>query len=303
MEKIEDNQQAQTKILEEFQNIQLDTEKMLLQAIEDREQAIVDKLKEEADALRDASDKYTEGLSEALNKERELYNQNENEQTLSRLQRQLAILQRSGGSASAIKSLQDQIESQMQDQYFTERENEINVIKEASDKQLEKMQTQIDLMTEALEYQKENGLWWPEVYDKMNNWDANSMAAFVAEWTKEFKSLSALDVQKKMSDNLKTIEKWVEYNATKSGFDNFVKTIKESDYGINDKNRAEMIAGGRVAYATALEETHDEAAAQQAAKDWWLRKKEEAQAPGAKKNGNGSATGGNGGSGNKNVYW
>ena len=39
--------------------------------------------------------------------------------------------------------------------YFEAQENQINAIQEASTNQLEKLQTQIDIMTETLEYQKD----------------------------------------------------------------------------------------------------------------------------------------------------
>ena len=45
--------------------------------------------------------------------------------------------------------------------------DQIDAIQEASDNQLEKLQAQIDLMTETLEYQKEHGLLWQEVYNMM----------------------------------------------------------------------------------------------------------------------------------------
>lgn len=228
LEKIEDNQQEQIKIFEEFRQIQIDTENKLVQAIEDREQSYIDALQEEYDALRDAADKYTSGLTDALNKERQMYEQSENAKNLTQLQRQLAILQRSGGSASAIKSLQDQIDSQLQDQYFTERQNEIDAIKEASDAQLEKMQTQIDLMTESLEYQKEHGLLWNEVNSMMHNWDATKMADFIAQWSKEYESMSATQRQQEMLGNLKTIESWVEYLAHHGSFDDWY-TANSSD--------------------------------------------------------------------------
>ena len=60
-----------------------------------------------------------------LDKERKMYEQNEKDQELVKLQRQLAILQRSGGSASQIRSLQDQISNKQRDTYFDNQEKQI----------------------------------------------------------------------------------------------------------------------------------------------------------------------------------
>lgn len=277
LEKIEDNQQQQIKIYEEFRQIQIDTENMLLNAIEAREQSFIDALQEEYDALRTAVDKYTNGLTNALNKERQMYEQSQNAQSLTQLQRQLAVLQRSGGSASAIKSLQDQIDSQLQDQYFTERQNEIEAIREASDAQLEKMQTQIDLMAESLEYQKEHGLLWNEVNTMMHNWDATNMADFIAQWSKEYEGMSATQRQKEMVSNLKTIESWIEYLAHHGSFSDWYEANSSDIMGRmrqlgatsgqldGEANQAKLRAVAQEAYEKAIRSGASNSAAQEAA--------------------------------------
>jgi hypothetical protein len=122
------------------------------------------------------------------------------------MQRRLAILQRSGGSASEIKSLQDQIDSRLKDAYFQEQQDQIDAIQEASDKQIEKLQTQIDLMTETLEYQKENGLLWNEVYEMMNQWTPEQMLQFIEQYTKSYQENSALQNQEDSKETLKELQ-------------------------------------------------------------------------------------------------
>lgn len=227
----------QNEILEEYRELQISLEKQLLEAIENREQKIIDTLQDEMDALKDASDKYLTGLTDALNKEQQMYQQNEKDTELLRLQRQLAILQRSGGSASEIKSLQDQINSRMQDRYFEAQQTEIDAIKEASDKQLEMMQNQIDLLTETLEYQKENGLLWAEVSEKMNTWKPEELASFVQENSPEFAAASLEEQTKTMQESIKEFEKWYEYIHNYRAFNQFYDQIDtdtlKNEYGIN----------------------------------------------------------------------
>jgi len=76
----------------------------------------------------------------------------------------LDILRRSGGSGSQIRSLEGDIASREKESYFDQQQSSIDAIKEASDLQLERLDRQIEVMTEALEYEKEFGLLWGEVY-------------------------------------------------------------------------------------------------------------------------------------------
>lgn len=205
---IEDNQQAQNEILQEYIDNQRSIEDKLLQAIEEREQAEIDKLQENLDALSNAASQYIEGLNDALQKEREMYSQNEEDAETVRLQRQLAILQRSGGSASEIKSLQDQLDSRLQESYFSEQERQIQAVQDASDAQIEKLQQQLDIMNEALEYQKENGLLWQEVSDMMYSWTPEAMMDFIERYTASYKSDSTLANQEASKETLKELEIW-----------------------------------------------------------------------------------------------
>lgn len=198
----------QNEILQEYIDNQLSLESKVLQAIEDREQAEIDRLTDEKEALEEATQNYIDGLSEALSKEQDLYNKNQTDEETAKLQRRLAILQRSGGSASEIKSLQDQIDSRLQDAYFQAQQDQIDAIQEAANKQLEKLQTQIDLMTEALEYQKENGLLWNEVYEVMKG-SSSEITQFIEEYTQSLKENSKLQNDQDMEETKKEAEIYV----------------------------------------------------------------------------------------------
>jgi len=209
-EKILKNEQTRNKLMQEIIDNQVEVENKVLEAIENREQAIIDKLQDNYDALKDASEKYMEGLNEALTKEREMYNKQQSDIELVKLQRRLNILQRSGGSASEIASLQQQINAQLQDKYFEEQQAQIDAVKEASDKQLEKMQKQIELATETLTYTKENGLLWQEVYKVMEQ-SPQEIAAFIQEYDTELKSKSALQRTKDLRELAGSVERWAAY--------------------------------------------------------------------------------------------
>ena len=209
-EKILDAEEKSNKILQEIVDNQREVEDKILEAIEAREQAVIDKLQDTYDALSDAAEKYVDGLNDALTKEREMYQRQQNDSDLVKLQRRLAILQRSGGSGAEILSLQKQIDSQLQDRYFEQQQSQIDAIKEASDNELEKLQQQIDIATETLEYAKENGLLWREVYDVMAR-NPEDIVSFITEHSKDWSSKSTLAQSEELRTLTSMIEQWSEY--------------------------------------------------------------------------------------------
>lgn len=259
---IEDTVEAQQEILQEYIDNQLSIEEKLLTAVEDRTQAEIDKLQDLLDATQDASEKYIDGLSKALSKEQELYNQNQNNQELNKLQRQLAILQRSGGSASEIKSLQDQIDSRLQSDYFDAMQKQIDAIQEASDNQIEKLQNQIDIMTESLEYQKENGLLWKEVYEMMNKWTPDQMLAFIEQYTKAYREDSGTQNKENSKETKKELEIWDAKRRLAEREDAWNKYYPNANYDqqLKEANKAEAQEAFNTAFANGGAKAGEDAA-------------------------------------------
>lgn len=269
LENVLSNQDKQNEIMQKIVDNQLDVEKEVLNAIEEREQKRIDDAQDERDALADSADKFLNGLSDQLNKEREMYNRNENQDELNQLRRQLAILTRTGGSSSQIRSLQDQINSKSQEQYFTSQQAQIDAIKEASDAQIERLDEQINIMTETLAYQKENGLLWQEVYQVMAQ-TPEQIQDFIMNNTPDFQSNSALQVAEDLRELKLKIEQWVDYRedlangndvANGAKFDDFYNTQKAFYSNVDDA----ALSKARDTYNTVLGQTGDTNAAMQAA--------------------------------------
>ena len=70
LQSVEENTAKQNELLQEYIDNQLTVEGKILTAIEDREQAIIDKLQDEKDALEKASQNYIDGLNKALRKKK-----------------------------------------------------------------------------------------------------------------------------------------------------------------------------------------------------------------------------------------
>lgn len=289
---VEENTEKQNEILQEYIDNQLSVEEKLLTAIQDRDQAIIDKLQDQKDALEESSQAYINGLSDALAKERNMYDRQSTAEETAKMRRQLAILQRAGGSTAEIKSLQDQIDGRMKDEYFDKMQEQIDAVQEASDKQLEKLQNQIDLLTESLEYQKENGLLWQEVYDMMNSWTPEKMLQFIEDFTKTYKENSDLQNSEDSKNAFKELQIWDAKRTSDkrngdwadyySKLDKRFDSVKEESAGLAQDAFARGYGeGGRTAAEAAANAVFEEA----------LKKAANGFKPDG--NGNGNTSGGN----------
>lgn len=226
------------EILEEIRNNQIEVENSVLKAFVNERQELIDNLSDERKALEESTNKYISGLTDALNKEKEMYQTQQDEEELNRKRRQLAILQRSGGSASQIDSLQRDIRSAEQEQYFNYQQQQIDKIQEASDLEIERLDTQINIMTESLEYQKENGLLWNEVYDYMYNHSAYDIAAFIQEHDQERWGASPLETEKQIQEELFKAQQWEAFQQDQAAYNDYMQsengyqqTVADAVYG------------------------------------------------------------------------
>ena len=234
-------QADQNEILQEMRDNQMAVEEDVLKAIEDMRQREIDALQDERDKLEDSTGKYIEGLSDALSKEQEMYDNQQQENDLNQQRRRLAILQRSGGSAADIANLQNEINSNERSRYFDLQQQQIDAIQQASDLQLERMDNQIELMTETLEYQKEYGLLWSEVYDVMSH-SAAQITSFIMNGNSEFWTKSPLGNATSANDTLFKADQWVEFRKDMTDITTDVANLafaaneqkKANDYKIYD---------------------------------------------------------------------
>lgn len=206
-EKVLELDQQRNEILQDMTDKQLELEEKIMQAVQDSKQAQIDSLQKLRDATEEANQKYLDGLNDALQREQDMYQKNESQNDLDKMRRQLAILQRSGGSASQIASLQNDIRSKEQDQYFEDRQSQIDAIQQASDKQIEKMDAQINIMQKTLDYQIENGLLWKDVSDIMKK-SPEEISSYIQKNTKDYMGKSLTDLEQVMKDVTFLAEYW-----------------------------------------------------------------------------------------------
>ena len=128
-------QQRANEIAQEMRDNQIELENKVLDAVVEIRERAISELEKQRDAYADSADKTVNGLTDALNKERQMYEMQDTQAETDRMRRRLAILQSSGGSASEIIDLQEQIRQRDRDMYFDQSQKQIDAIKEASDKE------------------------------------------------------------------------------------------------------------------------------------------------------------------------
>ena len=225
---IEDLIAKENELLQEYVDNQLELEDRIMKAIEAREQALIDTMNKEKDALAEASSAYITGLTDALNKERQMYDRNKDDQETTRLQRQLGILQRSGGSAAEIRSLQEQISDRLQDSYFDAQQAQIDADKEASDLELERLEQQIEIAQETLDFYKEHGLFNEEMEAIMRGSD-EEIISFITTHDGEWAGLSELAHDEQLRELTQMVQLWTEDRGKEMGWKEWRDAALQAD--------------------------------------------------------------------------
>lgn len=190
-ETISELESSVNEIEQEIHDNQIQLEQDIYDAIVDSWEKEIDILEDQKKLTEEANKAYVEGLNKALSSEKEKYKDNESLEERQSIQRQLSLLRRSGGSASEIAELEKKLDTALQEEYFNRQEDMISNIEEANELQVKKLDEQITLQQEALEYQKENGVLWTKVYEVMSG-SAESILSFLQGHNTEFFSQSTL---------------------------------------------------------------------------------------------------------------
>ena len=210
---------------------QMTLETAVYEALVSMREKEIEQLEEQVDLIKEANKAYIDGIQEAIQAERDMYEKNEAVSDREQLQRRLALLKMAGGSASEIADLEAQLDETLKNEYFSRQEESLDAIRDASDKQIERLDNQIRIMEENLAYQKENGILWQKVYDVMAGGEG-SILTFISEGNTAFFEASALEQKKMLDEWAKQIGIYKEDQAYKNN--------TEKGYSIwNEKYRAD----------------------------------------------------------------
>lgn len=186
-------------INEQIKENQMDLEEAVFDIIVEAWEKQIEEMEKQADLIKEANEAYINGLNNALSAERQMYDDNQKTADREQLQRQLSLLRRSGGSASEIADLEEQLNDMLKDEYFSNQERMIEDIQQANDIQVQQLETQIRLQEEALEYQKENGVIWTQVYEVLSK-SRDEILAFMQGNSTEFFSQSLLQQEQMLTE-------------------------------------------------------------------------------------------------------
>lgn len=239
-------EQKRNELLKDMRDNQMSLENKVLDAIVDMREREIEEQENLRDAIEESANKFIDGLSNALNKERQMYDMEDRESDLRSKQRRLAVLQRTGGSGSEIASLESEIESSQRDLYFEKQQEQIDSIKEASDKEIERMDLQIDLMKEQLEYEKAHGLLWNDVYTIMQQ-DSETIANFIMTNDSEWWNKSAVKTQQDLADAIFEAEQWKAFVEDITGEDSSDTESEDEEDG-SKKKKGKKKAGKNTKY-------------------------------------------------------
>ena len=198
-ETLEELQTSINDINDQIKENQMELEEEIFDIIVEALEKEIEVLEEQADLIEEANEAYISGLNEALSAERQMYDDNQKVADREQLQRQLSLLRRSGGSASEIANLEEQLNDMLKDEYFTNQERMIEDIKKANDLQVQQLQTQIKLQEDSLEYQKEHGVIWTQVYQVLAQ-SKDEILAFMQGQKPEFFSQSLLQQEAMLTE-------------------------------------------------------------------------------------------------------
>lgn len=201
---LEELETSINEIDQEIRQNEIDLSQEIYDIIVDSWKENIDNLKEQNDLIKEANDAYAQGIEEAIAREREQYDQNTAIQDREQLQRQLSLLRRSGGSASEIADLEQQLDETLKDEYFRKQEEALKNIQDANERQVKLMEQQVKMQEEALRYEQENGVIWTKVYEVLQGTDAEILAFMQGHHTKFFEQ-SALQQEDMLLDWAKKV--------------------------------------------------------------------------------------------------
>lgn len=240
-------QSSINEIEEEIRQNQLKLEQAIYDSIVSAWEKQISQLTEQMNLLKEANDAYVNGLSDALNKEKNLYSQNQSTSEREQLQRQLSLLRRAGGSASQIASLEEQLDSSLKNEYFNHQQESIDSIKEANEKQIDALNKQIQIQQETLDFQKENGVLWTKVYEILSRSDSEILE-FLAGSNGDFFTKSAEGQKEMLLEWAKEVGIYKENNDVgyignrNAAADNFATQAWNSTKGAEKKKQFEAVS-------------------------------------------------------------
>ena len=234
---LEEFKKAIKDVEDEIRDNRIELEEKIYDLVVEGWENNIEKMEEELDILSEANERYINGLNEALEKEKSLYDKNEATADREQLQRRLSLLRRSGGSASEIASLEEQLNDTLKDEYFQHQQEAIDKVAEASQTQIEKMEEQIQIQKDQLEFSKEHGLIWEDV-NRILSGSTSEILEFIQGNDTTFIEKSATEIGKQLEEWSKKVGIFTEDRQTQEYTKEAIKNFNADTLNSSAFNKA-----------------------------------------------------------------
>ena len=144
----------------------LDFEQRIYDALVQDQQNVIDNYQELSDILEDSNQAIIDSLQESIDLQRQIRDNTKTEEDIADKERRLAYLRRdtSGSNAQEILQLEQELQDAQENYQDTLVDQAIERLSNDNDKAAEQRSKQIEIMQAQLDYQKEMGFFWDEVY-------------------------------------------------------------------------------------------------------------------------------------------
>lgn len=148
-----ETEEEYNELLKQAREGQIAIEEKVIDILKEQMQEEVDAVKDKYEALEEADNNYLDALQEAIDKQRELRDQENQYEDLATKEKKLALMQRdtSGANQKDVQKLEKEIEDDRQNLLDNEIDNLIDSMKELYEKQKEARDLEIEAMEAATE--------------------------------------------------------------------------------------------------------------------------------------------------------
>ena len=186
-------------------------EQEIADALKQQYQDEVDELKNKYDSMKDADDDYLDALQEAIDKQRQLREQDQAWEDLAQKEKKLSLMQRdtSGANALEVQNLEQDVEKTREQMLDDAIDNVIDGLSKLYESQQELRDEEMELKEALLD----NTLYWNTQAENLAGSfeSADEYAAYLSSISKEYANMTLVMQQDKLREYGETYEAATEY--------------------------------------------------------------------------------------------
>ena len=168
---VEDMQDTINELKKSQMQDYLDFEQSVYDALVNAQQKLIDEYQSLSDSIADSNSKILDNLQESIDLERQIRDNTKTEEDINEKEVRLAFLRRDTSNANAleIKQLEEELSDARQDYSDSLIDQQLDRLSKQNDDAQEAREKQIELMQAQLDYASENGEFWNQAYELIND--------------------------------------------------------------------------------------------------------------------------------------